>query len=419
MESAPLHDALQVVARQVEKTRSAAVICDEGWRLVWVSSQLKVMLGEDDEASLGVGRHVCEAYLSDTWSGKVTEESEMEAFLNELPLVAHDTPGGMETLKEIFLTATDRFEGQASEGDEALRPTPGGFDRAAVLQAFESLEPVVPPPVWATMMDVVQENLPTMRVNEVHHRLHDEGGRFIGTLITYGSGLSARLLALVARGDEDMFERMARLFEPGRRQAAILFADLQMSGALSRRLPSAAYFKLVRGITTAIDDAVIRHRGVVGKHAGDGVTAFFLADDLGSPSGAARAAIDAARDVAVAARDAAKEVGDETGLIDASDCLVNVGAHWGGRLYMGQLVTGGRLEVTALGDRVNETARVQESARDGQALATKSLIEHLSDEDARAAGLDPDQIVYTPVAELPGATDKAVRDAGQLPVTSL
>jgi class 3 adenylate cyclase len=95
------------------------------------------------------------------------------------------------------------------------------------------------------------------------------------------------VLTLVARGDEGMFKRMAKLFEPGRRQAAMLFADLQMSGALSRRLPSAAKFRFVRAITTAIDEAVVRHTGIVGKHAGDGVTALFLADDLGSSSAAA------------------------------------------------------------------------------------------------------------------------------------
>jgi class 3 adenylate cyclase len=121
----------------------------------------------------------------------------------------------------------------------------------------------------------------------------------------------------------------------------------------------------------------------------------------------------------IAARDAAKEIGEESGLIDPDECLVNVGLHWGGTLYMGQLVTGGRLEVSALGDEVNECARIQESVRDGSTLASKSIIEHLDDEDARALGIDPDGVVYRTVAELPGATDKAARDAGAIPVTVL
>jgi class 3 adenylate cyclase len=199
----------------------------------------------------------------------------------------------------------------------------------------------------------------------------------------------------------------------------VLFADLQSSAVLSRRLPSAAYFKLVRALTTAMDEVVVAEKGIVGKHAGDGVTAFFLCDDLGSDSAAARAAIQAARRITEGAARAAKEVGEETGLIESADCSVNVGLHWGGALYMGQLVTGGRLEVTALGDRVNEAARIQESARDGEVLASKSLIEHLSDEDAAALGLDADGVIYRTVGELDSATDKAIRDAGGIPVTVL
>ena len=120
-----------------------------------------------------------------------------------------------------------------------------------------------------------------------------------------------------------------------------------------------------------------------------------------------------------AAGRAAKEVAEETGLIQSTELKVNVGVHWGGTLYMGQLVTGGRLEVTALGDAVNECARIQQSAREGEVLASKNLIEHLEDSDAEALGLDPDSMVYRTVADLPGADEKAIRDAGTIPVTIL
>jgi hypothetical protein len=47
------------------------------------------------------------------------------------------------------------------------------------------------------------------------------------------------------------------------------------------------------------------------------------------------------------------------------------------------------------------------------------LIENLEDEDAKALGLDPDRVTYRMVAELPGADEKAERDAGTIPVTEL
>jgi len=176
---------------------------------------------------------------------------------------------------------------------------------------------------------------------------------------------------------------------------------------------------LLRGLITAIDEVIGRFGGVVGKHAGDGATAFFIADDLDSPSGAARAAVEAAREIAVVTRDVVKRTSDEFEALDPDDVKVNVGVHWGGQLFMGQLITGGRLEVTALGDTVNEAARIQESARDGQVLASKSLLEHLSEEDADALDIDPDSMTYRTIEELAGASSKAKRDAGTVPVTTL
>jgi hypothetical protein len=44
-------------------------------------------------------------------------------------------------------------------------------------------------------------------------------------------------------------------------------------------------------------------------------------------------------------------------------------AHWGGALYLGQIVTGGRLEITALSDEVNECARIRQTAPNGSLLA--------------------------------------------------
>ena len=54
----------------------------------------------------------------------------------------------------------------------------------------------------------------------------------------------------------------------------------------------------------------------------------------------------------------------------------------------------GRSEVTALGDEVNEAARIEACAAGGRALASKSLIERLDSGDAMALGLDSDGITY-------------------------
>jgi class 3 adenylate cyclase len=391
-----MNERLQEVVEELEQTRWAAALTDPEWNLVWVSNEMKKLLGESDEEKLGYGRNMLEVWNTDVWSRSVTRDSQLESFGQGIPHMMGEIPGGKERIIEVI---RERFP--------------------EYVDLIHELEPAPPPTVSVMTFEYLQEHLEPVSVRALTLRLHDADGSRLGVLQLYGSALPATILALVARGDEGMFTRMAKLVSPGRRQAAVMFTDLQDSGVLSRRLPSAAYFELVARITSAIDRVVIDHVGIVGKHVGDGATAFFLADDLGSSSSAARAAIDAARGVSEAAGRAAKEVAEETGLIQSTDLMVNVGVHWGGTLYMGQLVTGGRLEVTALGDAVNECARIQQSARDGEVLASKNLIEHLEDEDAVAMGLDADSMVYRTVAELPGADEKAIRDAGTIPVTVL
>ncbi len=177
-------------------------------------------------------------------------------------------------------------------------------------------------------------------------------------------------------------------------------------------MSSVAYFKLVRRLWMGIDHIVAQETGIIGKHAGDGASAFFLVDDLGAPSAAAAAAIRAARRM--------HEIGEEVfaEVLD-SECMMRIGIHWGGSLFMGQLVPGGRLDVTALGDEVNEAARVEETAEAGQTLVTKQLLERLTPEDAAKLGVDLEKITYQTVAEHPEASEKAVRDAGGIPVTSV
>jgi class 3 adenylate cyclase len=379
---------LDSIVRGLEATGWAAEVCDAEWRLFWVSSQTRALIGQDEEGDLGIGRHVLESRRLPAWSRMVPIEAQENWVRLNVPHMLVDEPDSRERLVEMVLPE--------------LR------------HAVEDAEPAdVPIWTWLTKTTGV-----VAAVNEVRNfgiRVRTREGEPFATVYIYGANMPATLLALVAQGDRGMFERMARLQDPGRREAAVLFADIQSSGELSRHLSSAAYFRLVQTLFTRLDEIVIDAKGIVGKHAGDGLSAFFLSDDAGSRESAAGAAVEAALKLTEAAR----ETGSASDLDPAHDLTLNVGVHWGGALYMGQVVTGGRLEVTALGDEVNECARIQETARDGTVLASKALIERLDPEHARDVGVDPDSVAYRTVAELSGATEKAVRDAGSIPVTEV
>jgi class 3 adenylate cyclase len=139
--------------------------------------------------------------------------------------------------------------------------------------------------------------------------------------------------------------------------------------------------------------------------------AFFLAESLGSESAAARACITAARTL----REAVKGVAERSAL-GPEDVTVRFGLHWGSTLYVGSINTSGRSEVAALGDEVNQAARIEACATGGRALASRDLVERLDRHDAAALDLDPDDLTYTALRDLPTATEKARRDAPAIPV---
>ena len=381
---------LREVADELEGTGWAFEIADAQWRLFHVSSELCQLLYESDPERIGVGRHLLESRYGPAYK-MVTQEHRARWIERNGPYMLHDDPKLPERLAEVL--------------------PPGHRD------ALNGLTPQRAPSRWVSEIEFDGREF-TGRLHYLGERLVDEHGTTFGYVLIYGPSLPASVLGLLTRGDAQAFTRMAELADPGRRQAAVLFADLEDSGALSRRLPSAVYFELIRELVTAIDDAVVGRRGVIGKHTGDGVTAFFLADEHGSRSAASRAALEVAREIAQIAEQIA-EGGRAGRLLDAGGWRFNTGVHWGSTLYIGQIATGGRLEVAALGDEFNEALRIQQSARGGVTLASKALLERLDQEDAEAVGLEPQRMTYTTVAELPHASEKALRDAGTIAVTEL
>jgi class 3 adenylate cyclase len=384
-----MEERLEEWVAWLRKTGWAVLVLDRSSTLIWISDEFKSFLHETDDRRLGVGKHIVAAMASEVWLSTLTAEGTLEVLTRALPFFLDEVPAGMP--------------GFAQGLDEPFRA------------AIARLEPAPQPDLWAGRFEYDPgPGLPPYMVHYLVTRLRDASGSVVGSCMITQLGLRPTLLALLARGDERTYERMARLATPGRRQAAILFADLQHSGDLSRRMPTARYFELIQTLTAQFDAAVAANAGVVGKHAGDGWTAFFLVDDAGSPEQAVACALLTARQLQEALASLHREAAD-----NAPPLCANVGLHWGANLYMGQLVPGGRLDVTALGDEVNECARIQETARDGSVFASKAFVELLPVEMGKQLGVSVDTLVYDPLGSIPGVSQKAVRDAGTLAVARL
>jgi class 3 adenylate cyclase len=246
-------------------------------------------------------------------------------------------------------------------------------------------------------------------------RIRDTVGGLRGTVMTLMPAVGMNVLGTMAlERDPGHLERTRSVASARRRPAAILFADLEGSSALSRTLSTSSYFAAGRRIVRATDRCVVDAGGLVGRHVGDGVVAFFPVEVFESESAAAKACIRAARDIKAAMPEVASQCG-----LPAEQLVMRFGLHWGSTIYMGNIGTLARSEVTALGDEVNEAARIEACATGGRLLVSKPLVERLQPNDAAALDIDIDRLGYTQLSEMTTATDKARRDAPAIAVCEI
>ncbi|MCB0875636.1 MAG: adenylate/guanylate cyclase domain-containing protein [Solirubrobacterales bacterium] len=382
----PEHPQLRGLAEELEAARRVAEIFDAKWRLVYISRELASVIGAvDPRPFLGLSSVQRDLEHPEIWG--FTPDALRAWWKSEVPYMRSTLEPGTEDFSRAFGGAAD---------------------------AAAAVEPEEVPLGWGLRMEFRHsERLRYSGTQQlVTLRLNDTDGGFLGALRLSWPALSGSVTGLLSRGDVGMYERLAQKADPARRPAAVLFVDLEASGEIAKTLPSTAYFQLIRDLTTIVDDSVAACTGIVGKHAGDGASAFFLAEDFDRSETAA----------AVAAVRAARTITDGVGgmrTASGAPIAVNTGIHWGSMLVIGQVVTSGRLEVTALGDEVNEAARIQDVAEGGTILASKHLLERIPEERAAELGIDSSGLTYRTLAQLEGAGDKAVRDAGAIPVAPI
>lgn len=392
-ESLPLpeHPLLAAWASALNDAGYWADILDAKWR--WVFRTDEMLLSDMDmqaPATPPIGSHFFSAEARRFFAAMVggawaSPEARRAWFLKAGCYVLAGTSGGPEELRRLV--------------DPELA------------DLVDQLQPQDLPPIWTNRSEFRTAGA-EVAGSAVWIRIDDADGQRVGVCVMPkpAAGMS-HLARAAATADLAHLERLRVVERPDRRPAAILMADLEASSPLARRLSTAQYFAFGRRRVRTADRCIIDAGGIVGPHAGDGVLAFFLADTTGSESAAARACITAAR----ALRDTLPHVAARSELPGAEVSL-RFGLHWGAMLYMGRILTGGRSEVVALGDEVNEAARIEACATGGRTLASKSLLERLNRTAADALGLDTLHTTYTPLADLSTATDKARRDAPSIAV---
>ena len=393
-ESFPLpgDPVLAEVAAAVRDSHDWAWIVDRSWRLVYMTDEHRRSFAAGIEMiSVPQGGHVFGPEMVGASADWVTGLNRPELWGPMVSavggLLLEDTRESVEQVRErVDPALRDRFDG--------LTPT----DVAAT--SFLAMGTYLGSP---------------FRVGAKVLRIRDAAGQVRGTLFLFQPGVGMGVIGTMAFAlDPGHLDRMASVARASRTPAAILFAELEGSSVLSRTLSTANYFTVGRRIVRAADQCVVDAGGLVGRHVGDGIVAFFPTQAFDSESSAAMACIGVARAVQDAMEDVAKRSG-----LDSGDLVMRFGLHWGSTLHIGNITSAARFEVTALGDEVNQTARIEACATGGRTLASKALVERLDDQDAAKLGIDRDSLTYTQLSDLPTATDKARRDAPSIAVCQL
>ena len=366
------------------------------WRYVFATDELRLSYGDTGAVTfLPIGSHFFSAEatqfrVSVNRGRFVLPEFRRAHFLEIGPYVLASTPGGREELRRVV-------DPEFADLVDELQPKdlPAVWAGPAVSSTFAGID--------------VVGSVTLFRIDDAH-------GHLAGfcTLVKPSAGMS-QLAAAAYTVDLAHLERMRAVEHADRRPAAILMADLEASSPLARRLSTASYFAFVRRLVRAADQCVVDAGGIVGRHAGDGIVAFFLAETIGSESAAARSCIIAAR---AAARRAHRDR-------SAHARSPHPSCHCGsGSTGVRRCTSGASSPPVAAKSPPSATKstrpRGSKPARPAAGHLPPSRSSNDSNRaDADALGIDTGHTTYTPLADLATATDKARRDAPAIAVCEI
>jgi adenylate cyclase len=240
-------------------------------------------------------------------------------------------------------------------------------------------------------------------------------------------GAGAPDLSALLRGDQLAPADVSRRRRPVLSDLAVLAMDLQDATRIWSALPAEEYFELIDQIWMTAEPIFRRHHGTTGKHPGDGMVCYFLAQ---RDSNHVWNALQAAHEMREAMRRVSKEWQLRKGW--TTELYLNTGLDEG-QQWLGSLRSVGQVEFTMFGDALNRATRLSDFARFGAVWATKNLVVKLSgeekhrlkygvhrrDKEGRHGFVSSVFATVDRVAEPAGALSARLQDIGRLPITEI
>lgn len=220
-----------------------------------------------------------------------------------------------------------------------------------------------------------------------------------GSLFIHAPCALAEELFVSGLGDRgQLMQSLAAKQSPMLTPMAVMVADLQDSVRLCAELPPQSYFELINELWNVTNGIVQEHGGQIGKHAGDGVIAYFFPRPGGNY-------LESCLACALAVKEAIARLSREWQLRRGwfNELYLNVGLHEG-QEWVGTFKFGETVQLSALGDTINHSARLSEFARFGAIWASKSMVTRLESETGA-------QVDYGVLHEQPGGRQHLVRSS--------
>src|SRR3954466_1544964 len=195
-------------------------VVDRDWRGLFLTDEARWMCGGRAElAGYPVGGHFlgpqrAEAALG--WrGGQFPLDILRQAMTLFGPYILADPPGGRDELR--------------------------GLVEPRLRDIVDTLSPIeLAASAWFTFRGIYTAAGTGVDINICLLRLRNDRGEVVGTAILDKPAVGmATLTRMTAMGDLRHFQRIEQVARPGRRPAAVLFADLESSSPLSRRLSTA------------------------------------------------------------------------------------------------------------------------------------------------------------------------------------
>jgi len=217
----PGDPALAEMAVSLRSAGHWATIVDPDWRVVHTTDELRMAQGFMVEpAPLTLGMHMFSAECIESHEQSPAGAGVIDVYRDTLASIGGwvlaDTPGGRNALRDLV--------------DPRLRDVVDQLDVTRHAVASSSTHGGIG----------LERSRPVMDLTVI--RIRDVEGRLAGTAMIEKPHLGMSVLAtLGAMGDPQHFARMQSVASARRRPAAILFADLEGSSSLARRLSTEGF----------------------------------------------------------------------------------------------------------------------------------------------------------------------------------